>query len=868
MHPGEGTEDTRRVATRAEVGEENWDLVTCLADARLVVTGRDEKTGVDTVEVVHEALIHSWGQLHQWMQQHRDFRHWQEQLRSAMGTWESSGNDQGALLRGKPLADAEYWQDKRLVELSPVERSFIGLSVELRERESHKQKRRRQLIISGLSTGLVVAFSLTGIAWWQWRNAIINQITTTSASSEALFASHQELKGLTVAIRAGQELRRLPWVKTDTRKNVIDNLQNLLYRIEEYNNLEGDGSRLQDVVFRPDGEMFATVSWNGTVKLWEADGSLINRPWLRNLKNISAVAWGPDNQTIATASGKTVTLWNLNGRMLKRFEGNKYAVVAVAFSPDNQIIATASGDGASGKGAVQLWKQDGILIKNLEEQKNSSLDVQLTLAFSPDGEMIASGGWHGTLRLWNKDGTSINQTQLGAGAINAVSFSPNGQIIATATTNGSITLHELDGSKITTFSGDPYGVWGLSFSPNGEIIATVGNDRTVKLWKLDGTLVNTLEGHRDVVQSVAFNPQGSIIASGSHDGTIKLWKSNQSPLQALKAGNQVYAVSFSADGSQIATTSGYGTVTLWNREGTLLKTGEWHNGPVVGIDFSRDRQMIATASGDQYVKLWKSDGTELTTFARHSDMFLGVIFSPDNQIIAAASEDGTVKLWERESNGKFPIRSNQTLTGHTKPVRAVAFSPDGKIIATASNDKTVKLWKRKITGDFSTHPDKTLTEHTKTVRAVAFSPDGKIIATASNDKTVKLWKREATGDFSTHPYKTLTEHSKPVSAVAFSPDDKIIATASNDKTVKLWQTGDGTLIKTLTGHRGAVSAIAFSPDGNALASASKDETVILWNLQENLDLERLLELGCDWVHDYLKTNPNINDNHKQFCDGS
>ncbi|EAW36442.1 CHAT domain-containing protein [Lyngbya sp. PCC 8106] len=866
VHPGEGTEDTRRIATRGEVGEENWALVTRLADARLVVTGYDEKTSSETVEIVHEALIRRWGKLQQWMQQDRDFRYWQEQLRAAMRTWESSNCDEGALLRGKPLFDAEDWYSKRFLELSSDEKCFIKLSGELKKCESKKQKRRRQLTIWGLSGGLVVALSLAGVAGWQWQNAIISQITTTSASSEALFASHQELEALTAAIRSGQQLRKLPWVKTDTRTTVINTLQNLLYRIKNYNHLEGHRSGVQTVAFRPDGEMMATVSWDGTVKFWQPDGSLLNRPWLNNLKNISAVAFSPDSKIIATASGKTVTLWNLNGKMLNRLEGHKYTVVALAFSPDSQIIATASGDAASGQGAVQLWRQDGTLLKTLEDQKNSNLDFQLTVAFSPDGKMIASGGWHGALRLWKKDGTSITHTLLGADAINTVSFSPNSQIIATGTANGSVYIHQVDGTLATTFSGDKDGVWGVSFSPNGEIIATAGSDRTVKLWKLDGTLVNTLQGHRNVVLAVAFSRQGSMIASASDDGTIKLWKPNQPPMPALKPGSQIYAVRFSPDGRQIATTSGYGTVTLWNREGTLLKTGEWHDGPVVGIDFSPEGQIIATASGDQYVRLWKSDGILIKPLERHSGKFVGVSFSPDSQVIAAASDDGTVKLWKRQASGEFSSRPDTTLSGHTQAVRAVAFSPEGQIIATASDDQTVKLWKREAAGEFSSRPNNTLTGHTQAVRAVAFSPDGEIIAAASNDQTIKLWKRQASGEFSSRPHNTLTGHTQAVRAVAFSPDGEIIATASNDQTIKLWKT-DGTLIKTLTGHRDAVSAIAFSPDGKTLASASKDKTVILWNWQENLGIERLLELGCDWVRDYLKTNPNMSDRDKRLCDG-
>jgi ABC-type dipeptide/oligopeptide/nickel transport system ATPase component len=85
---GEGVEATRRLATRDEVKSENWDLVMRLADARLVVTNCNESSGEETVEIVHEALIRSWGRLEQWIQVDGEFRYWQEQLRSAYQLWD------------------------------------------------------------------------------------------------------------------------------------------------------------------------------------------------------------------------------------------------------------------------------------------------------------------------------------------------------------------------------------------------------------------------------------------------------------------------------------------------------------------------------------------------------------------------------------------------------------------------------------------------------------------------------------------------------------------------------------------------------------------------------------------------------------
>lgn len=121
---GEGTENTRRVATRGEVG--NWNLVTRLADARLVVTGRDEQIGEDTVEVVHESLIREWQTLCQWVEDNRSFRTWQERLEGSRRQWDLLGKDDGALLRGVPLVEAELWQEVRPAKLSEL--NFISVN--------------------------------------------------------------------------------------------------------------------------------------------------------------------------------------------------------------------------------------------------------------------------------------------------------------------------------------------------------------------------------------------------------------------------------------------------------------------------------------------------------------------------------------------------------------------------------------------------------------------------------------------------------------------------------------------------------------------------------------------------------------------
>jgi len=143
VQPGEGTEDTRRRATLSEVGESVRPVVRQLADARLTVTGRDEATGEETVEVAHEALIHNWTRLRNWLDEDREFLLWQQRLRAHFEEWKHTGCEKDTLLHGNPLIEAEHWVEERGDDLGPSEREFIEKSVALREQEQTLDSRQR-----------------------------------------------------------------------------------------------------------------------------------------------------------------------------------------------------------------------------------------------------------------------------------------------------------------------------------------------------------------------------------------------------------------------------------------------------------------------------------------------------------------------------------------------------------------------------------------------------------------------------------------------------------------------------------------------------------------------------------------------------
>jgi WD40 repeat protein len=131
-----------------------------------------------------------------------------------------------------------------------------------------------------------------------------------------------------------------------------------------------------------------------------------------------------------------------------------------------------------------------------------------------------------------------------------------------------------------------------------------------------------------------------------------------------------------------------------------------------------------------------------------------------------------------------------------------------------------------------------------------------MIASSSYDCTVKLWRIDGT------LLETFEKFSGSVYNVAWSPDSQTIASASRDCTVKLWHL-DSTEVCTFQGHSEWVWSVSFSPDGQTIASASSDRTVML--TRWNLDLKELLVRGCNWLRDYLKTNPNVSQSDRTLC---
>ena len=750
------------------------------------------------------------------------------------------------------------------------------------ETEAKRRKKRQVSILRsllGLVSSVLIATIFLGIiafrqfqrASQEFERASRQEIQSLVNSAAALFASDRQLDGLLMALRARKKLEELGETGGETATAVEQVLRQTISPIFERNRLLGHKGAVFDVEMCPDGRMIASASGDDTIKLWQPDGTLLST-LEGHQQDVRTVAFSPNGEWLASGSAdNTIILWrqepSLNSYVpYSILRGHSNSVLDLEFSPDGQKLASASWDRT-----INLWDLKGTVLATLSGHTGEVFDV----TFSPDGELLASASNDGTVRLWQRVDTSeryIPKHTLRSGhqgTVLVVTFSPDGQMLATG--GATLKLWNVDGTLIRTVSAHLNGIHKVQFTHNSKRLLTSGGDNIIKMWDTNGTFLASNEGHEGPVFDIELSPDKKIFLSASEDRTIKVWQPSGN-LRGTFRGQVAGVTDVVLHDNLMISASGDGTIPLWNWQqwqagflATPLQRLRGHQSGVRGIALSSDGEMIASASWDQTIKLWNIKGKVLATLTEHDKPVVKVAISPDGKMLASASEDDTIKLWNLERTQRLQVTLNQTFFEHEKDVNDVAFSPDSQLLASAGDDKQVILRYLISGGQASTQTLK-LSGHSEAVRSVAFSPDGTFLASAGDDNVVKLWQIERDNTLKATVYKTLKGHQTPILDVAFSPDGQRLASASEDNTVKLWQR-DGTLEATLYGHQDTVYGVGFSADGQFLASGSDDRTIVLWNLNQVVKLEDVLTYGCQWIADYLRTNPSLSQSDRQLCEG-
>ena len=287
-------------------------------------------------------------------------------------------------------------------------------------------------------------------------------------------------------------------------------------------------------------------------------------------------------------------------------------------------------------------------------------DLVWSVAFSPNGQTLASGSQDRTIRLWNPNTGKLKGALEGhRDAVNSVAFSPNGQILASGSWDGTVRLWNPQNGRLRrTLEGHTDGILFIAFSPDGQTLASASGDRTVRLWNpQNGRLKRTLEGHTNIVDSVVFSPDGETLASGSRDQTIRLWNSQNGRLKGTLEGHtgDVSRMMFSPDGQTLASASRDDTVRLWNpQNGKLRRTLIHRTGWTKSMAFSADGSTLLI--GGHGIYIWDTQtGQYKKSLAKDITDFFSVVFSPDGKTVASSSADNKVRLWEyNASDYEFP----------------------------------------------------------------------------------------------------------------------------------------------------------------------------------------------------------------------
>lgn len=303
---------------------------------------------------------------------------------------------------------------------------------------------------------------------------------------------------------------------------------------------------------------------------------------------------------------------------LRTLTGNPGGINSVAFSPDGELLASGGNDNT-----VHILRiVDGELLQILhtgnESLPTSSVDYEKfgginSVAFSPDGQFLASGAQDNTVRIWRVADGELLYTLAHTRPVMSVDISPDGQLLASSTRDSSLNIwHMKDGELLHTLRGHSFVITSVTFSPNGEFLASGAEDSTVRIWRVaNGELLRTLAEPSIALNSVAFSPDGELIASGgaSEGGLARIWRV--------------------ADGELLNTLTIPSSV------------------PITSLAFSPDGQLLASGSDDQIVRIWRTeDGELLSTLSGHQYSVKSVAFSPDGQFLASGSYDRTVIIWQ------------------------------------------------------------------------------------------------------------------------------------------------------------------------------------------------------------------------------
>ncbi|MFE0679591.1 AAA family ATPase [Streptomyces sp. NPDC058961] len=846
---GEDTQATRRRGARRQLAEESTNSDKTEESLEALVRARLVTLDAETVEITHEALLHAWPRLRDWIDEDRTGNLLRQRLEEDGRAWEASSRDTSLLYRGSRLEQARTWAKSAgdpFLTRAAVE--FLAASVKLR-------KRTVWLMRGAVAALVVLAMLAVGsamVARQQRDEAVFEQVlaeadraqhTDPSLSAQLALVAHH--------LRPGDE---------GTNNRLISTVNAPLATP-----LLGHTGAVYLTSFSPNGRTLATASYDRTVRLWDVSDPArpkpLGKPLTSHTSWVSSAVFSPDGSTLASASDDgTVRLWDVRDPSGPQplgapLTGPGGTVYLVAFSPDGHTLASANENGS-----VRLWDVTAPGRPAALDDLTGHTAAVRSVAFSPDGRTLAAGGDDGSVRLWDmadpRHPASVGTALTGhTGTVHSVAFSPDGRTLASGGADDTIRLWNMRdprhasplGSPLTGHTGP---IWSVAFSPDGSKLAAASADSTASLWNVSdpaypSQVGEPLAGSSGEMYALGFSPDGRTLATGSGDGKVRLW--------SIPASDMIGRIgSFRPDGQVLATAARDNRVRLWNVTtadkpvplGDPFTSGD---GDVRSLVFSPDGRTLAVLMGNRTVQLWNVlDPARPTPYGPPIALetrFSGpsaLAFSPDGRMLATAYDDRTIQLWNIENPSRH-LPLGAPLSGHKGYVNSLVFSPDGRTLASGSADGTIRLWN--VTDPrHGSRLGAPLTGHLGPVNALSYSPNGHTLASGSDDDTVRLWN--VTGPHAPAQLGSpLTGHTEAVVSLTFSQDGRTLASGGNDNAVRLWNVSRpseaAAIGQSMSPNAKTGNFLSFSPTSHMLGVSSGSDTVRLWNLDAGEAISRI-----------------------------
>ena len=526
----------------------------------------------------------------------------------------------------------------------------------------------------------------------------------------------------------------------------------------------------------------------------------------------------------------------------------------VHFSPDGSQLAIST--------SIGIWFHDPETGKALELLSRSHITRPYTFAYAPDGKTIASISWDKPARIRGRSIPAVEVWDVATGEdkairiehtkrVNSIAYSPDGETIATGGwhLDNTVRLWNAEtGQNISTSRMQTKQGTFVIFSPDGTTYAAAAADHTVHL--SDGKTGKhkiTLTGHTKQVACAAYSPDSETLATGGYDGTIRLWDvttgTHKTTLTSEK--ESVTSIGYSPDGNTIVCGTGNGDVQLWNTRTLKLKsTFTGHTKRIKSVVYSPDGSIIATASSDGTVRLWDAATGQSKAILTGYTRINAAAYAPDSKTIVTGNQDGMVHFWD-VSTGAL----KNTFTGDKNGIIFdITYSPDGKTIAVVSsyNDRVLlrdaKTGKHKATLAHFGLMDTIfliLQNREYDINSIAYSPDGKTIVTGGDYYTVEkgtvyLWDAR-TGTRK----RVIFKGPGAVYTTVFSKDGKrIIATGDWKNKIRVWDAGTGRkLTPTPADMLNGPKRLLHAPDGTTTAQVHQNGTVRIRKSETTLQKE-------------------------------